>query len=210
MTATPSPGLGSPDLVLVRHGRTEWAHTGRHTGRTDVPLDDVGERQGAGIAALLEGRRFAAVVSSPLRRARRTAELAGLEVTAVDDDLQEWDYGGYEGLTTPEIREITGTSWTVFADGVVPGEGRPGETLDQVAERCRRVLGRVEPLLAQGDVALVAHAHLLRVLAAVYLGLPPSTGAHLELDAGSVCELNVRHDVPTIQRWNLTPEVSPE
>ena len=209
MTSTRSPAAGSPDLVLVRHGRTEWAHTGRHTGRSDVPLDDVGERQGAGIAALLEGRRFAAVISSPLQRARRTAELAGLEVTAVDDDLQEWDYGGYEGLTTPEIRELTGTPWTVFADGVVPGEERPGETLDEVAARCRRVLDRVRPLLEQGDVALVAHGHLLRILASVYLGLPPATGAHLELDAGSVCELNVRHDVPTIQRWNLTPEVSP-
>jgi probable phosphoglycerate mutase len=209
MTATRSPGSGSPDLVLVRHGRTDWAHTGRHTGRTDVPLDDVGERQGAGIAALLEGRRFVAVVSSPLQRARRTAELAGLAVTAVDDDLQEWDYGGYEGLTTPEIRELTGTPWTVFGEGVVPGENSPGETLDEVAARCRRALDRVEPLLAQGDVAMVAHGHLLRILASVYLGLPPSTGAHLELDAGSVCELNVHHGVPTIQRWNLTPEVSP-
>ncbi len=198
------------DLVLVRHGRTEWAHTGRHTGRTDVPLDDVGERQGAGIAALLAGRRFAAVVSSPLQRARRTAELAGLEVTAVDDDLQEWDYGGYEGLTTPQIRERTGTAWTVFADGVLPGEGdHPGETLDDVAARCRRVLDRVSPLLEQGDVALVAHGHLLRVLTTAYLGLPPAAGAHLELDAGSVCELNEHHGVPTIQRWNLTPEVSP-
>lgn len=196
------------DLVLVRHGRTEWAHTGRHTGRTDVPLDEVGERQGAGIAALLEGRRFVAVVSSPLQRARRTAELAGLEVTALDDDLQEWDYGGYEGLTTPQIRERTGTPWTVFADGVVPGD-TPGETLEDVAARCRRVLDRVTPLLEEGDVALVAHGHLLRVLAATYLGLAPSAGAHLELDAGSVCELNEHHDVPTIQRWNLTPEVSP-
>ncbi len=197
------------DLVLVRHGRTAWAHTGRHTGRTDVPLDDVGERQGAGIAALLAGRRFVAVLSSPLLRARRTAELAGLEVTAVDDDLQEWDYGGYEGLTTPQIRELTGTAWTVFADGVVPGDGdHPGESLDDVAARCRRVLDRVAPLLERGDVALVAHGHLLRVLATTYLGLPPTAGAHLELDAGSVCELNEHHGVPTIQRWNLTPEAS--
>ena len=98
--------------------------------------------------------------------------------------------------------------WTVFGDGVVPG-ATPGESLDQVAARCRRVLDRVEPRLEEGDVALVAHGHLLRVLAAVYLGLPPATGAHLELDAGSVCELNVKHDVPTIQRWNLTPEVLP-
>lgn len=197
------------DLVLVRHGRTEWAHTGRHTGRTDVPLDQVGERQGAGIAALLEGRRFVAVVSSPLQRARRTAELAGLEVTALDDDLQEWDYGAYEGLTTPQVRELTGTSWTVFADGVVPGESTPGETLEEVAARCRRVLDRVAPLLEDGDVALVAHGHLLRVLATTYLGLAPAAGAHLELDAGSVCELNEHHGVPTIQRWNLTPELPP-
>ncbi len=206
MSDSPSPGPF--DLVLVRHGRTEWAHTGRHTGLTDVPLDEVGERQGAGIARLLEGRRFAAVLASPLQRARRTAELAGLAVTGVDDDLHEWDYGGYEGLTTPEVRERTGTSWTVFGDGVVPGQ-TPGETLDEVAARCRRVLDRVAPALEQGDVALVAHGHLLRILTTVYLGLPPATGAHLELDAGSVCELNVRHDVPTIQRWNLTPEVLP-
>lgn len=206
MTALPAASTSGPhDLVLVRHGRTEWAHTARHTGRTDVPLDEVGERQGASIARILEGRTFTAVLSSPLQRARRTADLAGLETTGIDDDLQEWDYGGYEGLTTPQIRERTGTGWTVFADGVVAGK-TPGETLDDVAARCRRVLDRVEPWCEQGDVALVAHGHLLRVLAAVYLGLPPATGAHLELDAGSVCELGVRHDVPTIQRWNITAE----
>ncbi len=206
MAAHPAAsGTASHDLVLVRHGRTEWAHAGRHTGRTDVPLDEVGERQGTSIARILEGRTFAAVLSSPLQRARRTADLAGLDVTGTDDDLQEWDYGGYEGLTTAQVRERTGTSWTVFADGVVPG-ATPGETLDDVAARCRRVLDRVEPRREQGDVALVAHGHLLRVLASVYLGLPPRTAAHLELDAGSVCELGVRHDVPTIQRWNLTAE----
>ncbi len=206
MTALPAASTCSPhDLVLVRHGRTEWAHTGKHTGLTDVPLDDVGERQGASIARILQGRSFAAVLSSPLQRASRTAELAGLHVTGTDDDLREWDYGGYEGLTTPQVRELTGTQWTVFADGVVPGR-TPGESLDDVAARCRRVLEQIAPWREQGDVALVAHGHLLRVLAAVYLGLPAATGAHLELDAGSVCELSARHDVPTIQRWNLTAE----
>lgn len=204
-TLPPASTSGQHDLVLVRHGRTEWAHTGRHTGLTDVPLDEVGERQGASIARILQGRSFAAVLSSPLQRAGRTAELAGLDVTGTDDDLREWDYGGYEGLTTGQVRERTGTGWTVFADGVVPGE-TPGETLDQVAARCRRVLDRIVPWREQGDVALVAHGHLLRVLTAVYLGLPAAAGAHLELDAGSVCELSARHEVATIQRWNLTAE----
>ncbi len=190
------------DLVLVRHGRTAWAHAGQHTGLSDVPLDDVGERQGAGITSLLAGRELVAVLSSPLRRARRTAELAGLAVTREDEDLVEWDYGGYEGLTTPQIRDRTGTDWTVFRDGVVPGSS-PGETLAQVAARCERALARIKPLLLRGDVAVVAHGHLLRILACVYLGLPAVNGAHLELDPASVSELGTRHGVPTIQRWNM-------
>ncbi len=190
------------DLVLVRHGRTAWAHSGQHTGLSDVPLDDVGERQGAGITSLLAGREFVAVLSSPLRRARRTAELAGLAVTREDEDLVEWDYGDYEGLTTQQIRDRTGTAWTVFRDGVVPGKS-PGETLTEVAARCERALVRIKPLLLQGDVVVVAHGHLLRILACVYVGLPAAVGAHLELDPASVSELGTRHSVPTIQRWNV-------
>ncbi len=192
------------DLVLVRHGRTAWSHSGQHTGHTDVPLDDVGLQQGAGLARLLSGRTFVAVVSSPLQRARRTADLAGLTVTREDPDLMEWDYGGYEGLTTAEVREMTHPGWTVFGDGVVPGEHSPGETLEQLAARAEAVLERVAADCERGDVALVGHGHQLRVLTAVYLGFEPRLGAHLELEPASVSELNRHHGVPTIQRWNVT------
>lgn len=191
------------NLVLLRHGRTEWAHTGRHTGITDVPLDEVGEQQARELGDVVGSRTWSAVVTSPLARARRTAELAGLHVTRVDPDLAEWDYGGYEGLTTPEIRERLGTDWTVFADGTVPGEESPGESLEQVAARAGAALDRLRPALEDGDVAVVAHGHLLRVLAAVWVRQPPSTGAHLQLDPGSVSELSWHHGVPTIATWNV-------
>ena len=191
-------------LVLLRHGRTEWAHTGRHTGLTDVPLDEVGEAQARALGELVGVRTWAAVVTSPLVRAARTAELAGLRATDVDPDLVEWDYGAYEGLTTPQIRERLGTDWTVFADGTAPGDTSPGESLEQVAARAGAALDRLRPKLADGDVAVVAHGHLLRVLAAVWVGLSPSLGAHLELDPGSVSELSEHHGVPTIASWNVS------
>jgi len=189
-------------LVLLRHGRTDWAHTGRHTGLTDVPLDEVGEEQARALGSVVGSRTWSAVVTSPLTRASRTAELAGLNVTDVDADLVEWDYGGYEGLTTPQIRQKLGTQWTVFADGVVPGDS-PGETLEQVAARAAGALARLRPALERGDVAVVAHGHLLRVLAAVWVGLPPAAAAHLELDPSSVSELSEHHGVPTIASWNV-------
>jgi len=190
------------NLVLLRHGRTEWAHTGRHTGVTDVPLDEVGEQQARALGEVVGARTWSAVVTSPLARARRTADLAGLRVTAVDPDLAEWDYGAYEGLTTPEIRERLGTNWTVFADGTAPGES-PGESLEQVAARAGAALERLRPALEEGDVAVVAHGHLLRVLATVWVGLPPSVGAHLQLAPSSVSELSWHHGVPTIATWNV-------
>ena len=190
-------------LVLVRHGQTEWSRDGRHTGRTDVPLTDAGERDARRLAAVLARFDFALVLSSPLRRAVRTAQLAGLEPTT-DDDLVEWDYGGYEGLSTPDIRDRLGDAgWTVFDDGVVAGD-TPGETVEEVAARASRVLVRVQVPLQHGDVALVAHGHLLRILAATYLREDARFGAHLLLDAGAVCVLEGEHGVPGIRSWNQT------
>ena len=188
--------------MLLRHGQTEWSRTGRHTGRTDVPLTAEGEAQARALgpwAAKLDPRL---VLVSPLQRAARTAELAGLTGVVVDDNLQEWDYGGYEGLTTPQIREDTGPGWTVFRNGVVPGE-TPGETLQQVASRGRAVLDRVRPELEHGDVVLVGHGHALRVLTTVWLDVDPCIGAQLLLDPATVSVLGSQHDVPAIVTWNV-------
>ena len=190
-------------LVLLRHGQTEWSRDGRHTGRTDVPLTADGERDARLLATRLAGFDFALVLCSPLSRARRTAELAGLDPVD-DDDLVEWDYGAYEGRTTREIREEPGREgWTVFADGVLPGDS-PGETVEEVAARASRVLVRVAEPLQRGDVALVAHGHLLRILAATFLRQDARFGAHLLLDAGAVCVLDTERGVPAIRSWNET------
>jgi broad specificity phosphatase PhoE len=199
---TPVSYAGS--LVLLRHGETEWSRSGQHTGLTDVPLTPRGEELAREAATLLRGRTFAAVLTSPLVRARRTAELAGLAGAETEPRLVEWDYGGYEGLTTPEIRARVGYAWTVFANGVVPGE-TPGETVQDVAGRVRGVIDRVLPLLAEGDVALVGHGHALRVLASVFLEQDPCFGAQLVLDAGSVSVLGHEHGVRAVQSWNRTP-----
>ena len=199
-----SPAAEPPGrLVLVRHGETEWSRDGRHTGRTDVPLTADGERDARLLAPRLEAFHFTAVLSSPLSRARRTAELAGLRPD-VDDDLVEWDYGGYEGRTTSEIRTTLGhPGWTVFDDGVVPGD-TPGETVEEVAGRASRVLERVAEPLSRGDVALVAHGHLLRILTATYLRQEVRFGAQLLLDAGSLCVLDHERGVPAVRTWNET------
>ena len=190
-------------LVLLRHGQTQWSRDGRHTGRTDVPLTADGERDARLLAPRLAGFDFALVLCSPLSRARRTAELAGLD-PVVDDDLVEWDYGAYEGRTTTEIRQDPGREWwTVFADGVLPGD-TPGETVEEVAARASRVLVRVAEPLRRGDVALVAHGHLLRILTATYLRQDARFGAQLLLDAGAVCVLDAEHGVPAIRSWNET------
>jgi broad specificity phosphatase PhoE len=199
-----------PVLVLVRHGRTEWSASGRHTGRTDIPLDEHGERTAAALGALLGPYEFAEVRVSPLQRAYRTAELAGLSPLLVDDDLVEWDYGAYEGLTTPQIRQQRGDDWRVFDQGVEPGgPGQtPGENIHVVADRARSVLARVREPLQRGPVALVGHGHSLRVLATVWLGLPPEQGAMLDLGTGSVSLLSTAHAVPTIRLWNEMPRLS--
>lgn len=178
-------------IVVVRHGQTAWSETGQHTGRTDVPLTDEGEAQARSLAPRLR-RDWALVLASPLQRAWRTAELAGLHPEP-EPDLVEWDYGDAEGRTTAQMRE-TEPAWTIWTDT------RTGETLDDVAARTRRVLDRVPP---DGDTCLVAHGHVLRVLTAVYLGQPPLLAQHLVLEAAAIGELGSEHDWPALQGWNL-------
>lgn len=194
-----------PTIVLIRHGETAWSRTGRHTGVSDVPLTSEGERQAQALRAIVGQERFALVLTSPRQRARATALLAGLTGPQVDEDLAEWDYGGYEGLTTSEIGTRLGRPWTVFGDGVVAGV-TPGESLEQVAGRAERVLERVRPILAEGgDVALVGHGHQLRVLATCWLGLAPAAAALLALHAGTLSRLGHEHAVPVVDLWNATP-----
>ena len=193
------------DLILVRHGETEWSRDGKHTGRTDISLTPAGEAAAAALAPMLARRNITAVFTSPARRAVTTAALAGLDNAKPDPDLWEWDYGGYEGLTTPQIREQR-PDWYLWRDGVIPGDAEhPGETVDQVGQRADRVLDRVTPLLDGGDVALVAHGHILRVLTARYLGLEPAAGRLFRLDTGTISTLESEHDEPVIASWNVPP-----
>ena len=195
------------DLILLRHGETEWSSAGKHTGRTDIPLTPRGEAAAAALAPLL-ARHIVAAFTSPARRAVATAALAGLAHTKPDPDLWEWDYGGYEGLTTPQIQE-TRPGWYLWRDGVIPGDAEhPGETVEQVGQRVDWVLGRVAPLLADGDVALVAHGHVLRVLTARYLRLEPTDGRLFRLDTGTVSTLGTEHAEPVIASWNVPPRPS--
>jgi probable phosphoglycerate mutase len=189
-------------LVLVRHGETAWAQQGRHTGLTDVVLTPDGEAQARRLAGPLDGFSFGLTLCSPLQRSRRTAELAGRR-PAVDPDLVEWDYGGYEGLTTEQVREWRGDGWTVFGDGVVPGT-TPGESLAQVATRADRVLARVVPALEGGDALLVGHGHALRILAARYLGRDPDLAAQLVLGPGTMSVLGYEH-TRAVLSWNVAP-----
>ena len=168
---------GMGELILIRHGETEWSRSGQHAGRTDVPLTDAGMAVGKALAPALACHHMVAAFSSPMGRAMRTAELVGLTGIKSDPGLMEWDYGGYEGMTEAQIREMR-PGWNLWRDGVIPGNAaRPGETLQQVAARTDAVLNRIRPLLNDGDVALVAHGHLQRVLTARWLGLDPSAGA---------------------------------
>ena len=193
------------ELLLVRHGETTWSAAGRHTGRTDLPLTAAGEAAAAALAGPLRGRPLAAAFSSPARRAVRTAELAGVAAVRTDPDLAEWDYGGYEGITRDQIRAGR-PGWDLWRDGIVPGgAGHPGESLADVGRRADAVLGRVGPLLADGDVALFSHGHLLRVLAARWLCLEPTAGRLFRLGTGSLSALGTEHGGPVISGWNLTP-----
>ncbi|WP_418275228.1 histidine phosphatase family protein [Isoptericola jiangsuensis] len=192
-----------PALVLLRHGDTEWALAGRHTGRTDVPLTADGEAQAEAAGRRLAGLTPRAVHVSPLVRARRTAELAGFGTAVVDDDLAEWDYGPVEGRTSAEVADATGRPYEIFRDGVqvlpVPDGGSAGETLADVRARTERFLARVRPTLDDaGPVLVVAHGHLLRVLATAWLAVEPTFGAHLELGCAAISVLGTSHDLPTI------------
>jgi broad specificity phosphatase PhoE len=182
------------DIWLVRHGETEWSRDGRHTGSTDIPLTPEGEAAARELAPRLAGEAFALVLTSPRERARRTAELAGFPDAEVDEDLVEWDYGDYEGITTEEIRE-TVPDWTVWTH---PSPG--GETAEEVSTRLDRVVARCRE--APGQVLLVGHGHALRSLAARWLGLPVTDGRLLTLDTGTVSVLGHEREHATVIRWN--------
>jgi broad specificity phosphatase PhoE len=194
--AAPAPG----ELCVIRHGETEWSRSGRHTSVTDVPLTPRGEKQARALAPLLTGLHPATVFTSPRSRAIRTAELAGLGdlcTVEVAEDLAEWAYGEYEGITTAEIRE-THPGWTVWT-GDPPG----GETAAEVGARADRMLARIRDALATGPVITVGHGHFSRVLTARWLGLPVTGGAMFVLGPASPCVLGSEHGQPAVQRWNV-------
>ncbi|HLK65611.1 MAG TPA: histidine phosphatase family protein [Bryobacteraceae bacterium] len=184
-------------LWLVRHGETEWSKSGAHTGRTDLPLTDAGRENATAIRGLLGGRRFAMVLTSPMQRARDTCALAGYgDQAEVDPNLCEWDYGDYEGRTTLDIRKEL-PDWSLWVNGVPNGE-----TIDQVATRADSVIARA--LQVDGDVALFAHGHILRILASRWVGLAPQTGRFLALTTASVSNLGYERATRVITRWNLS------
>ena len=186
------------EVVLVRHGETEWSRAGRHTGRTDVPLTEQGRRDAEAIGAVLRERELALVLTSPLQRAAETCRLAGLgDVAVVRDELREWDYGEYEGLETVDIRQER-PGWTVWS-GDIPG----GETLADVSERADRVVAELRS--NDGDIAVFAHGHLLRVLAARWLGLEPAAGRLFALDVGTISVLGYERESTVLRRWNWKP-----
>jgi broad specificity phosphatase PhoE len=183
------------EILLVRHGETEWSRDRKHTGHTDIPLTEVGRREATMLRDSLTGRSFARVLSSPLSRALETCRLAGLgDGVELTDDLREWDYGEYEGITTAEIREGR-PDWYLWRDGC-PG----GETAADVGRRADRVVASLAEV--EGDVALFAHGHVLRVLTARWLGLDPDAGALFKLDTGTVSALGYERETRVITRWN--------
>ncbi|MFD9864876.1 histidine phosphatase family protein [Streptomyces alboflavus] len=195
------------DLLLVRHGETDWSLSGQHTSWSEIPLTQNGRAQARSVAPLLGKYRVDAAFTSPRVRARETAELAGFGGARVDPDLSEWDYGAYEGVTTVEIHR-TRPDWFLFTDGVAPGPAEhPGETPEQVGERADRMLAKVDAALAntEGSVVLFAHGHFLRVLTARRLGFPPSAGAHFQLATGTVSRLSYEHGRPVLATWNVRP-----
>jgi broad specificity phosphatase PhoE len=192
------------ELVLVRHGETEWSKSGQHTGRTDIPLTENGIEQARRAGRFLAERRFALALSSPLQRARDTAALIGVD-PELDEDLYEWDYGAYEGLTTPQIKVLRHGPWDLWTDGVPAGD-TPGENAAEVRVRVERILNRARPVLAEGDDAVViAHGHVLRALGAAWIRLAPQDGAVLKLGTASVSTLGYEHGRPVIDAWNIQP-----
>jgi broad specificity phosphatase PhoE len=183
-------------LWLIRHGETAWSLSGAHTGRTDLPLTPEGEKKAAALRPKLAGHDFALVLTSPLQRARRTCELAGFGARAlIEPNLSEWDYGAYEGRSTDEIHRER-PDWSLFRDGV-PG----GETIGQVAARAQAVIERAAA--ADGDVALFAHGHILRILAACWLGMSPDSAQSFFLGTAGISTLGHERETRVIVRWNL-------
>jgi len=185
---------------LVRHGETEWSKSGQHTGRTDIALTPRGEQQAKALGRYLAGRTFALVLTSPMGRARETCRLAGLADGAqVTDDLHEWNYGIYEGTTTKAIREKQ-PDWTIWTTPIPEGE-----TVEQVGERARRVIARVESV--SGNVALFAHGHILRILGACWIGLAPNYGRNLGLYTATLSVLGYERETRVIEVWNQAPSL---
>lgn len=182
-------------IYLIRHGETEWSRDGKHTGVTDVLLTDHGRQTARSLQPVLAREQFVLVLTSPLQRARETCELAGLaNASGVEPDLVEWNYGEYEGLTTKQIQSAK-PGWSVFHQGC-PG----GESPEQVAARADRVLAKVRATV--GNVALFAHGHILRVIAARWVNQPPSFGEHLLLDTATLSVLGYYYDTPALKAWN--------
>ena len=190
-----SVSANHPLLYVVRHGATEWSRSGQHTGRTDIPLLPEGELQARETGKLLSDIDFSLILCSPLERAQRTCELAGLRADAVlEDDLYEWDYGDYEGLTTAKIRE-TEPGWTIW-NGPCPN----GETIEQVSDRADRVIARVRA--QSGNAIVFAHGHILRVLTARWCELAPVEGQRFVLDPATLSLLGWERETPAVLRWN--------
>lgn len=189
-------------ITLVRHGETAWSKSGQHTGRTEVPLTPEGERAARAVAPYLP-RDPALVLCSPLQRAQRTAQLAGLTVTRTDPDLLEWDYGAWEGRTTAQIRQELGEpAWTIW-DEPIPAGQTPGEQLGDIRDRTARVIRACLPFIERGEqCVLVAHGHVLRILTATWLGLDPVAGRLLALDPSTISTLGHEHEQRVIRTWN--------
>ena len=184
-----------PELLLARHGETEWSLNGRHTGTSDIPLTENGRRRARGLAPRLEGRSFALVLTSPMQRAIDTCRLAGLgEQAEVRDDLHEWNYGDYEGITTSEIHEGN-PGWSLWRDGCPDGE-----SASDVGGRADRLIA--DARAADGDVIFFGHGHMLRVVGARWVDLPPADGGLLGLGTGALCTLAYEHDLPILEHWN--------
>jgi probable phosphoglycerate mutase len=195
------------ELWLVRHGETEWSLSGAHTSWTDIPLTDHGRKRAEELRDYLKGTKFAAVFESPRQRAMETCKIAGFgDVAVVDDNLQEWNYGESEGKTTAEMRKIHGPTWSVWTDPIIGGE-----SVEAVGDRADKMIARaVEGAGQGGKVALFAHAHILRILAARWIGLPATGGKLFSLGTGSVSVLGYERETRVVAKWNRGFEESSE
>ena len=197
--------MSSGQIWLVRHGETEWSKTGQHTGRTNVELTTYGEQQARALAHAFDDASVGLTLCSPLTRARNTAQLAGVTPDEFTDDLLEWDYGAYEGITTAQIRDQAGDpSWLIWDHPITAGT-TPGEQLADVGVRVDRVIARCLPVVESGrDCILVSHGHLLRILTARWLGLAPIAGRLFALDPARLSALGFEHETHVLREWNAT------